>query len=469
MKNLYEIAVKKRTVIFAFIIGLMGLPSFAQESVIWNVISDDNDDITGSYSGNGLINVMSEGPGTAFTFSNFDDVYFRTKGGRGNTPSQNLTFYFNTPVIVTQFNVQDINYSGYEWALYSWNDSFTFSNNILFKSFTAVNYYTSDTPCCVSLNGVVMDPNAVLPNYLIEPSNTSWFNSDPVESFTLTYPASSIGLTSADLYYKIDLIRLPVIESLCINSTPPALPTAIGGGTPVSGTWNPAVINTSVAGNFTYTFTPNSGQVINYPVPIPVTILPYGPSCCIPNLTLVAPNDNINNLTMPMTVRHREASDWIKANNTIGVGDNSYLNLAVYNAGNFIELNSGFEAVYGSQFLAFQGSCNSNYIQPSKIASQNNPMNVGSKDIVGYLTAKGNSNEILITPNPSSKTIEILMSDTKFNKISITTIDGKNVYERNIENTHSYKMEISEYANGIYIVNVTSVYGQTFTKKLIKN
>lgn len=49
----------------------------------------------------------------------------------------------------------------------------------------------------------------------------------------------------------------PVAE-LCQDSTPPSLPgTSLNN---IQGTWNPAVINTSSPGSFTYTFTPNTGQ-----------------------------------------------------------------------------------------------------------------------------------------------------------------------------------------------------------------
>ena len=48
------------------------------------------------------------------------------------------------------------------------------------------------------------------------------------------------------------------IAALCLNSTAPPLPaTSING---ITGTWNPATINTSVLGSTLYTFTPNAGQ-----------------------------------------------------------------------------------------------------------------------------------------------------------------------------------------------------------------
>jgi gliding motility-associated-like protein len=48
------------------------------------------------------------------------------------------------------------------------------------------------------------------------------------------------------------------IGPLCQNSTAPLLPTTSSNN--ISGTWNPATINTAATGIITYTFTPNAGQ-----------------------------------------------------------------------------------------------------------------------------------------------------------------------------------------------------------------
>jgi hypothetical protein len=61
------------------------------------------------------------------------------------------------------------------------------------------------------------------------------------------------------------------------------------------------------------------------------------------------------------------------------------------------------------------------------------------------------------------------MQDAQSIKVSISTIDGKIVNERNIEKTYKTLIDVSSYANGIYIINVTSENGQVYTKKLIKN
>ena len=59
------------------------------------------------------------------------------------------------------------------------------------------------------------------------------------------------------------------IPPICSGSTPPTLPVASNNG--IAGTWNPAVINNTTTG--TYTFTPNGAQC-GIPVTITVTVIP---------------------------------------------------------------------------------------------------------------------------------------------------------------------------------------------------
>jgi gliding motility-associated-like protein len=99
------------------------------------------------------------------------------------------------------------------------------------------------------------------------------------------------------------------IGPLCQNSTAPALPaTSIEG---ITGTWNPSVINTSVIGSSTYTFTPDAGQcALTTTMEIEVTneIVPefiaIGPLCLdsdAPELPLISEN-GINGTWNPATI-----------------------------------------------------------------------------------------------------------------------------------------------------------------------
>ena len=212
------------------------------------------------------------------------------------------------------------------------------------------------------------------------------------------------------------------------------------------------------AGTFIYTISDNSANVGP-----DVTFI----DCCMPTLALVSPLDDVSNLAA-VNLMKKERSDWIKAANIVSVGDNVLSNGVVYHAANYVELNPGFEAVLGAQFSAYPEGCTANYTYKTQ-AQNANPRAIealNSDETVNLIKV---SKDFAIVPNPSSSTIEIIMNDAKFNKVSITTIDGKVVNERTIEKTDRTLIDVSRYANGIYIINVTSEDGRLYTKKLIKN
>ncbi|GAO45737.1 beta strand repeat-containing protein, partial [Flavihumibacter petaseus] len=91
------------------------------------------------------------------------------------------------------------------------------------------------------------------------------------------------------------------IAALCLNSAAPALPAASLNG--VGGTWSPAVINTSVIGTATYTFTPAAGECAT-PVTIDVTITDQLtptftaiPAFCAGSIAPVLPIASLNGIT----------------------------------------------------------------------------------------------------------------------------------------------------------------------------
>jgi hypothetical protein len=212
------------------------------------------------------------------------------------------------------------------------------------------------------------------------------------------------------------------------------------------------------AGTFTYTISDNSANIGP-----DVTFI----DCCQPTLILASPADDLNNLAAT-DVKKKERSDWIKAANIVSVGDNTLSNGVVYHAANYVELNPGFEAVTGAQFSAYPEGCTANYVYKTA-TPDSNPRSAETPSVDETINLIKLAKDFAIVPNPSSSTIEIIMNDAKFNKVSITTIDGKIVNERNLERTDKTMIDVSRFANGIYIINVTSEDGKLLTKKLIKN
>jgi hypothetical protein len=72
-------------------------------------------------------------------------------------------------------------------------------------------------------------------------------------------------------------------------------------------------------------------------------------------------------------------------------------------------------------------------------------------------------------PNPSSDLIDVIVSNGTMSKVSITTIDGKVVYEQNVESAVKKQIDVSRYSNGIYIINVILDNDKVLMEKLIKN
>ena len=213
-----------------------------------------------------------------------------------------------------------------------------------------------------------------------------------------------------------------------------------------------------IAGTFTYTISDNSANI--------------GPDvtfndCCASTLTLASPSDDLSNLAA-VAIKTKERSDWIKAANIVSVGDNMLSNGVVYHAQNFVELSPGFEAAFGSQFSAYPEGCTASYTYKTE-TPHNSSIVSDAADFDESINLIKITKDFAIVPNPSSSTIEIIMNDAKFNKVNITTIDGKIVNEKNIKKTDKTMIDVSRYANGIYIINVTSEDGQLYTKKLIKN
>ncbi|MBF6640259.1 T9SS type A sorting domain-containing protein [Flavobacterium sp. J49] len=222
----------------------------------------------------------------------------------------------------------------------------------------------------------------------------------------------------------------------------------------VNGTFN---VNCP-AGTFVYEISDNSANI--------------GPDvtftdCCQATLLLASPTDDLNNLAVAAT-KEKERSDWIKAANIVSVGDNTTGNGVVYHAANYVELNPGFEAALGSQFAAYPEGCTTDFVyrQQSENEPETKEVRATEDTVVNLIKI---ANGFAIIPNPSSSTIEIVMKNAEFNKINITSIDGKTVLNRNIEMTDKTQVDVSGYANGVYIINITSEDGRIHTEKLIKN
>lgn len=213
---------------------LISSETYSQTYIQW---SNSGNNITGTFPG-GTVTVSQSTGGHTVTLGTpaaFPDNVvvtgnktFDTFGPTTYPPSNQLVFTFSTPVIVTRYNMSDIDLGS------SWNDTFSFVG-ITFTSTTSVN--CSSTTTGVTAN----DEEGNSAEY------ASWFTSTtPVSSFSLNY-ANTGGLTHAYLAYSVE-VMLPSQNTVSINSpTICETETATITATP------------AVSGNYNYVWTVPSG------------------------------------------------------------------------------------------------------------------------------------------------------------------------------------------------------------------
>ncbi len=123
-------------------------------------------------------------------------------------------------------------------------------------------------------------------------------------TFTYTFtPTVGQCATTATLSVTIDSLITPLfagIGPLCQNSVAPVLPLTSSNG--ITGTWNPATINTTTTGTLTYTFTPTAGQcarTATMTITVTTNIVPtFSPIAAIcSGAAIVLPTTSIEGIT----------------------------------------------------------------------------------------------------------------------------------------------------------------------------
>lgn len=333
------------------------------------------------------------------------------------TPSSNQTCVTSTYLIV---NFADCNSLVPEFSLPSYVNCGstapilpTISNNNIFGTWS---------PSVVSTSQTL--------TYTFTPSNSYIYPITTTINVLFTYPEfNQIGFGCAG-----------------DDTVPLVLPTTSNNG--ITGVWTPTLANPPVSG--IYTFTPNVGQCAVSQYQLQINTYPYESSACVCNSSLVLSNP-------PNTPEYGLFNNffrlnWIKTNNNFSLLNNQVLKL---NAGDYIELlpNSVFETnqLFEAQIYDYCA----------------NPSDRIANALIDDVEISKKS--LSIYPNPSSSFIEILLKNSTFNKVLINSIDGKTVLDKNIENSESFQVDVSNYANGLYIVNVIDKDGQVYNQKLIKN
>lgn len=309
MDNQFSKLVKSLQIITVLILFSISNNTHAQTYVTWTY--GPSGTITGTFPG-GTVTATATGIGsnidlsTPSSYTQFLNATgnrtFSTFGGRNNTPSKKLTFTFSTPVIVTKFNMNDIDKGSV------WDDSFIFEN-ITFSTTTCTN-------CTSTLNGsTATSTSSSVDEY------GRWFDSSPVTSFSLDYLTTN-NLTHAFLGYSMEVmlsinivsVNNPIVcagQNATISATNSLTANYSYNWTVPSGATNPgdvATFLTDVPGIYSVIVTnTTTGQIYNA-VSGTVTVSPFinntfnpiSPICSGETLTLpTASNQGITGTWSP--------------------------------------------------------------------------------------------------------------------------------------------------------------------------
>jgi hypothetical protein len=129
-------------------------------------------------------------------------------------------------------------------------------------------------------------------------------------------------------------------------------------------------------------------------------------------------------------------------------------------AKDYIILKPNTQIKTGSKFHAKIQPCN--LIQTGRYSNLD-------EDIKDNTAISIDSNNIKMYPNPSNSIVTFNSIKERINKITIVSLDGKQVINQLVNNLNEYQLNVSNLENGIYLVNIETKEGKTHTQKLIKN
>lgn len=157
---------------------------------------------------------------------------------------------------------------------------------------------------------------------------------------------------------------------------------------------------------------------------------------------------------------HEQRIDWIKSKAVIESGGESLLH-----AGNYVELNPGFEAVSGSNFKAYIEGCSDDFNY--RMLPGGTKTDTHSKMANKSAFVKKNA-QITVLPNPSDGMITVSANGTAFRNVMIVSTDGKIMLNQN-NGGDIRQIDVSGFANGMYIIILQTQDEKTLRTKFLKN
>ena len=288
---------------------------------------------------------------------------------------------------------------------------------VILLPMTTVSYSGLTSICStetISLTLIPSDTNAIL-NWTAASANVTGFSNGTGNQIqqTLTLTGNNTGTViynvtpvvngcagtahSITVFVNPQATITPAFNAVpltyCLNATAPILPTSSANSTPVNGTWNPSVINTSSTGNTTYTFTPQPDTCVSYnPYSITVLIVnnftpDFNNSVALcsgsnsPSLNPISPN-GISGTWNPATVNNQVSGSYLFTPDPNQCAVSQTINVAVTSSATTTSF-SGTTTICSGEITAIS-------LTPSDANAIINWTSV-STDVTGFSNGTGNA------------------------------------------------------------------------------
>ena len=187
---------------------------------------------------------------------------------------------------------------------------------------------------------------------------------------------------------------------------------------------------------------------------------------CFPELVLTTE-------VLPGAPDHQEAGYNIIASNNISSGGE-----AIYHAGDEVLMKDGFASKIGSTYRAYIEGCTTTYTLAPETGGEGigDPvyLKAPKPKLVEYFDEKKGAIELAVFPNPTSNILSVQLNDgLLLNNFDVKIYSMSQglvaVNQFNDQNTNSFQIDISEFAAGVYFIEIVdSENEKVYTSKVIK-
>ncbi len=319
---------------------------------------------------------------------------------------------------------------------------------------------------------------------------------------TTTYiftPASGLCANSVNLDVTITPSVTPTfnaITPLCLNATPPSLPTTSSNG--IVGVWD-ANISTATTGTFTYNFTPNSGQcaaVASLSVTVQDPVIPtfnsFGPYCqsdtpgTLPSTSNNGISGTWSNQISTSTVgvsnyTFTPSNGQCASNTTTNVVVNAYPSNQVSQSGltlTAVANNATYQWIdCNNNNAPISGASNQSYTTSAITGSYAVIVSNGSCSVTSecFLIDQTQLNEIdnasiLVYPNPTENILHVSWNGINAEEIELMDASGRLLKKEKLFGA-DHILDVSSFSNGVYFIKFIAgneSYIRKFQKQELK-